>query len=158
MSWSLRPATPEDDAFLFRVYFHTRAAEMSASGWPLAQVEAFLRSQFELRERQYRLAFPQGTFEVVLAEGVPVGRVASCASAEASHLIDFALLPECQGQGLGTRILKNLLARSEQKARIWTLQVDRQNRARKLYERLGFCADGGDEIYLSMRLTRPSRT
>ncbi len=43
---SLRPASPEDEHFLLKLYASTRQEEMALLNWPEGQKEAFLRMQF----------------------------------------------------------------------------------------------------------------
>jgi len=49
---------------------------------------------------------------------------------------NICIIPECQGKGLGTRILKDVLA--EHKYQDIYLRYFKQNPVVKLYERLGF--------------------
>ncbi len=66
-------------------------------------------------------------------------------------LVDISLLPEARGSGLGTAILKDLVAAETGPVQ---LHVERTNRARRLYERLGFEVVETQPIYL--RMVRPA--
>ena len=56
------------------------------------------------------------------------------------------LLPEYQSQGLGTRLVSELLAQARESCAPVRLQVFRVNRrARRFYDRLGFLEVGGSE-------------
>jgi len=48
---ALRPAGPEDIAFLFRVYASTRTEELAPVPWSDEQKRAFLAMQFDLQDR-----------------------------------------------------------------------------------------------------------
>ena len=50
-------------------------------------------------------------------------------------IVDISLLPEARGTGLGTAILKDLLAGETRPVQ---LHVEKHNPARRLYERFGF--------------------
>jgi predicted GNAT family acetyltransferase len=65
--------------------------------------------------------------------------------------VDIALTPPYRGRGLGTRLLRGLIAEAEQSGRPLSLHVETHNPARRLYERLGFrpAGDSG-EVYLRM--------
>ena len=58
------------------------------------------------------------------------------------HLGHLYLEPDRRGQGLGTRFLQWMIDRARRKAKTFTLDVAANNRARALYERLGFVATG----------------
>ncbi|MFK9714769.1 GNAT family N-acetyltransferase, partial [Escherichia coli] len=69
--------------------------------------------------------------------------------AEGLHILDISLLPAWRGRGLGTRCLTALAAANE--GRALSIQVEIHNPARRLYERLGFAADGAPEgLYQAM--------
>lgn len=52
--------------------------------------------------------------------------------------LSIALAPEYRGQGIGTRLLQTLLDAADLRFRAISLSVDKDNRARHLYERCGF--------------------
>jgi ribosomal protein S18 acetylase RimI-like enzyme len=67
-------------------------------------------------------------------------------------VVDISLLPAARGSGLGTAILWDVLAGD---TRPVALHVQRTNKARRLYERLGFELVEEQAIYLRM-IRRPS--
>lgn len=150
----MRAEDEGDEPFLFRLYASARAEEMALWGWDAPQQEAFLRMQFSARQRQYALLAPDTERRILIWDGQPVGRAIVHRQAEQIHLIDIALLPEFQGQGIGSHFLRGLLAGASRERKPVCLLVRRDNlRARRLYERLGFFADssGGTEIDALMR-------
>lgn len=58
------------------------------------------------------------------------------------HLGHLYLEADRRNQGLGTRFLQWMTERAQRKAKVFTLDVMANNRARALYERLGFVAAG----------------
>jgi ribosomal protein S18 acetylase RimI-like enzyme len=64
--------------------------------------------------------------------------------------MDIALLPERRGRGIGTRLLQELLDAGRASGRSVSIHVERENPARRLYERLGFHAVGEHGIHLLM--------
>ena len=58
------------------------------------------------------------------------------------HLGHLYLEADRRNQGLGTRFLQWMTERAQRKAKTFTLDVMTNNRARALYERLGFAAAG----------------
>lgn len=61
---------------------------------------------------------------------------------------NICIIPEYQGKGIGTRILKDKL--EENKDRDIEIQYFKQNPIGKLYERLGFVLNGETEFHYQM--------
>ncbi|MCE5286443.1 MAG: ribosomal protein S18-alanine N-acetyltransferase [Pelosinus sp.] len=61
-----------------------------------------------------------------------------------AHVTNIAILPDYQGQGLGEKLLKSLMAKAKERgANSMTLEVRRSNSAaRGLYAKLGFTQRG----------------
>lgn len=148
---SLRPATPDDDAFLRRVYESTRADELAALGWDDATRSAFLAQQFSAQAADYRRRHPDARFLVVELDGVPVGRLYLAESESTVYVLDIGLLPEHRGRGIGRALLERVV--TEGKA--VSLSVTRWNPAQRLYLRLGFAVVAEDDVYL--RMERPAQ-
>jgi hypothetical protein len=72
---TLRPITPDDEEFLCRVYGSTREEELALTDWDVAQKTAFVQMQFAAQHRYYQENYRQTTFDVILADGVPAGRL-----------------------------------------------------------------------------------
>src|SRR5918992_147083 len=135
---SLRPAEEGDEPFLYRVYASTRAAELALTGWDQEQQEAFLRQQFGAQQVHYRQRFQGAAFQVVLCEGVPAGRLYVARGADEIRIVDIALLPQWRNAGIGTALLRDLLAEGEGAGKRVSIHVERFNPALRLYARLGF--------------------
>lgn len=147
---TLRPAGPKDESFLLRLYGSTRNEELALTNWSARERDAFLRSQFELRTRSYRQHYPRADNCVIVLHGVSIGSLIVDRGPDALTLVNIALLPEYRGTGIGSGLLQELLADAARTFRPLRLSVLKSNRARKLYERLGFGPTGSDGEYLSM--------
>lgn len=137
----LRPATAADQPLLVAVYAASRADELDRATWQPGQREAFERMQFDLQDRQYRAAHPQGSFDVVEVDGQPAGRLYLSARSERAddiRIVDIALLPAFQGQGIGSALVRAVTDRAAADRRTVSLHVEIGHRASGLYERLGF--------------------
>jgi len=106
---SLRPVAPEDDEFLFGVYMSTRERELAQVEWPEGQKEIFVRWQFDLQRREYDARFPDAEYDVIVVEGRTAGRIWVGRGEEEIRLLDIALLPEFQGQGVGAVLVGALI-------------------------------------------------
>ncbi|MBL4575537.1 MAG: GNAT family N-acetyltransferase, partial [Opitutaceae bacterium] len=74
----------------------------------------------------------------VLVDGDPAGIVKVELNDGFVHLAEIGLMPERQGQGLGTQIIRDVLAMADAKGMPVELQVFSANPASRLYKRLGF--------------------
>jgi GNAT superfamily N-acetyltransferase len=134
----LRPAGDADGAFLFEVYASSRRDPLAPLGWDRPTVDAFLRTQFEAEERDWRHHQPGAQCCVVLRGGVPVGRLYLARTDQELRVMDIALLPEHRGHGIGTALLQQLLDEATRTRRTVRANVERSSPAVRLYRRLGF--------------------
>jgi len=150
MNASLRPATGEDEAFLFELYASTRREEVAAWGWSEPQRQAFLAMQHAAQRKGYAARFPRADHRIIEAGGRAVGRLLVDRSGREIRLVDIALVPEARGQGIGSRLIGQLLDEAERGARPVRLQVLAGSRAQELYGRLGFRVMAQEPPYLEM--------
>ena len=136
---TLRPITPEDEGFLFEVYASVRREELAQVPWDEAQQHAFLTFQFNAQHQHYQREFADAAFDVVLDDGVPVGRLYVDRRADEIRILDIALLLEHRGRGIGNALLGPLLAEAEAAGKPVRIFVESHlPRARRFFERLGF--------------------
>ena len=147
-SITLRPQVSADDAFLFELYASTRGEETAALCWNDEQKQEFLRSQFELQAAHYRRHYKGASFDIVEVNGQAAGKLYVHRGEEDWRVMDIALLPQYQSQGAGASLLRSLLTEAEGAGVSVTIHVEEHNRARRLYERLGFQLKEQQEIYL----------
>ena len=140
MSHRLRPVTPADREFLLAVYAGVREAELAQVPWPNGAKEAFVRQQFEAQDRYYREYYAGATFDVIEVDGRPAGRLYVDRWPAEIRIVDIALASAFRGSGVGTALLRELIAEAEASGRSLTIHVEHGNPARRLYERLGFLA------------------
>ena len=102
---SLCPTTPEYEAFLFRVYANTRAQEMALLNWEDAERDAFLQMQFAAQHRYYHEQFSAASFDLVLQNGEPIGRLYVDRRVDEIRIVDIALLQQYRSKGVGSALL-----------------------------------------------------
>jgi len=157
MPISLRPAGPEDQAFLFKLYVSTRTPEVSGFGWSQEQQEAFLRMQYNAQRGWYEAAFPHAEEQIVELDHAPIGRMIVWRAGDgATTLVDISLSPDRRGQGIGGGLIRDLKEQCDQRNVVLRLQVLKTNPAARLYERLGFHKIGEDDLYSHMEARAPS--
>jgi ribosomal protein S18 acetylase RimI-like enzyme len=147
---SRRPVTDSDRPLLFQIYASTRADELKLVPWTDEQKLAFVRQQFEAQDAYYREHYGDTTWEVVLADGAPAGRIYVARWPQEIRVIDIALLPAFRGRGLGTRLLMEVLDEARTAGKPVRIHVEVMNPARALYERLGFRQVADQGVYLMM--------
>jgi ribosomal protein S18 acetylase RimI-like enzyme len=135
---SLRPITPNDDAFLARVYASSRADELAITGWSEELKEQFCRKQFDAQSAYYAANYPGASFQIIERDGWPVGRLYVARWEKEIRIVDITLLPEFRGSGIGTKLLRELQNEARSAGKSLTIHVERFNRAVTLYQRLGF--------------------
>jgi ribosomal protein S18 acetylase RimI-like enzyme len=144
----LLPVAAGDREFLYRVYASTRADELAVVPWDERQKEAFLRAQFDAQDRWYREQYPRASYEVIVVDGEPAGRLYLHRGEAEIRIVDVALLPAHRGNGFGTSLLRELLAEADAAGKRVTIHVERMNPALRLYERLGFSVAEDKGVYL----------
>jgi ribosomal protein S18 acetylase RimI-like enzyme len=149
----LRPVEPGDEEFLLRVYASTRADELALVPWTDAEKEAFLRMQFEAQRLHYTTYHPTAAHDVVLIDGEPAGRLYVDRGDDEIRVVDIALLPEYRGLGIGTDLLTPILAEADAAGKKVSIHVEHANRARRLYERLGFVEVADRGVYALLERT-----
>ena len=136
---TLRPVTTGDQAFLFRAYAGTRLHELADLGWSDAQKHEFIDFQFRAQHADYTERFPDAEHSIVLRDGEAVGRVWIDRREEEIRLLDIALLPERQSQGIGGELLSRLQAEAGEAGKPLRHSVAKDNPdALRFYRRLGF--------------------
>jgi GNAT superfamily N-acetyltransferase len=153
---TLRPITPDDEEFLCRVYASTREEELALTDWDAAQKAAFLRMQFAAQHRYYQDNYRQTTFDVILADGEPIGRLYVARWAKETRIVDIALLPDYRNAGIGSGLLHELMTEAAAAGKPVSIHVEQYNPAMRLYLRLGFVPIGEHGVYLLMRWTPPT--
>ncbi len=148
---TLRPITPDDQDLLYRLYVSTRWKELAQVPWTEEQKLAFLRQQFDAQHAYWTENYRGATFDVVLMDGVPAGRLYVARWERELRIVDIALFPEHRGRGLGTTLLRRVFAEAEAVGKATSIHVEIFNPARALYERLGFRLVEEKGVYLLMK-------
>jgi GNAT superfamily N-acetyltransferase len=147
---ALRPAATKDEAFLRLVYASSREEELDRVAWAQGQREAFLRQQFDAQDADYRRNYPGAEFLVIERDGEPVGRIYIHRTSGQIAILDIALIAGARGAGTGTYLMSELIDEGQRAGLPVTIYVEKWNRARRLYDRLGFQQAADTGVYLRM--------
>ena len=151
-----RETAPGDEPFLRALYRSTREPELDLTGWEEAQKQAFADSQFALQDHHYREHYRGAAFLVIERAGEPIGRLYLYAMPNEVRVMDVALIDAARNRGLGTAIMEAVLADAARDGAAVTLHVESFNRARTLYDRLGFREEAVDGVHVRMRRDPPA--
>jgi ribosomal protein S18 acetylase RimI-like enzyme len=143
---SLSPVTTNDESFLLEAYTSTRLDEMALVDWSEAQKAQFLKSQFDAQQLHYRIHNPDAKHDVIVREGVRVGRVYVARRDNEIRVLDVTILPQYRNQGIGTRIIASLMAESSIAGKPLNIYVESYSPAMALFKRLGFTSAGTNGI------------
>jgi ribosomal protein S18 acetylase RimI-like enzyme len=146
----LRPITDADMDFLHRLYATTRENELTQVDWTPEQKAAFVSQQFHAQHQYWQENYQDTSWDLILRDGEPIGRLYVARWAEEIRIVDIALMPQHRGGGLGTRLLRELFAEADASGRKVSIHVEIFNPARRLYERLGFVQAAERGVYLLM--------
>jgi ribosomal protein S18 acetylase RimI-like enzyme len=133
------------------VYASTREEELAPVQWDEASKRAFLEQQFTAQDQHYKTHYTDTTYSVILAGDEPAGRLYVARWEDEIRIVDIALLPAFRGRGLGTALLRDLIAEAAAAGKPLSIHVEMNNPARSLYDRLGFEEAGEFGVYVLMR-------
>jgi GNAT superfamily N-acetyltransferase len=143
---SLRAQSDADLDFLADLYAETREEELKPVDWPDDVKRAFLRSQFDAQWAHYSLHYFDAAFQVVERAGERIGRFYVWHDERDVRIVDIALIAAARGSGIGTALLREVMADAEREAKTVSIHV---------YERLGFQHIDEHGVYYLMKWTPP---
>jgi ribosomal protein S18 acetylase RimI-like enzyme len=138
----LRPANESDREFLYTLHCTTMRLVIEQTwGWD----EEWQRRDFDRRFRSYAAS-------VIELEGAAVGGVLLDRTPVGVDIVELQILPEYQGKGIGTSVVRSVIEDAAHEGFPVTLSVVHANgRAKRLYERLGFQVTASEEPFIRMR-------
>lgn len=150
---SIRAAENDDFPILRALYAQSREMELAHTPWPAPVKQSFCDSQFDLQHRHYVSHYtPTAAFLVVLRGDSPIGRLYLHWSADELRVVDILIERISRGQGIGSRLLRQLQVVAQDAAfPTLSLHVEQRNhRACRLYRRLGFTESDRRAGYMKM--------
>lgn len=147
---TLRPAIDEDLPFLLRLYGTVREPELEQLPWTREQKDGFVLHQFQAQHAWWHEHYAGTTFDLVLVDGVPAGRLYVGRWEATIRVVDIALLPEYRNTGIGSRLMAAVLAEGDAAGKPVSIHVERYNPALRLYLRLGFVEKEDKGVYVLM--------
>ena len=137
-----RETAPDDEAFLFDVYLSSRGDDLTEMGWDAERVRNFLETQYAAQQRFLNATYPQAEDRIITLDTQPIGRIVVERNDQEIRIVDVALLPQHRNSGIGTYLIRELLAEAARLGKPFRTQVIRSSAALGLFERLGIVKIG----------------
>ena len=151
-----RPITEADQPFNLFLYGTTRTRELDRTTLTEEERNAFVRQQFEAQHQHYTNHFPNADFHLIEKNAKPIGRIYIDRRPAEIGLMDIALLPEFQGQGIGGIFMDMLKSEAKDAGLPIVLHVEINNPdAYRFYERHGFLPIEDQQTHVKMSWTPP---
>jgi ribosomal protein S18 acetylase RimI-like enzyme len=147
---ALRPATTDDAEFFFALHERSLGPYVDQIwGWDDDEQRAYLTTHLDLDR-----------VRVIVVDGVDAGRLDVEERDDEVFLTLIELVPEHQGRGIGSRLIRELIDGTDGK-RVTLSVLGVNERAYQLYRRLGFTEVSRDgvapEVRIRMVAVRASR-
>ena len=136
----MRPAKPEDLDFawdLYRRLMKPLAEELLA--WNDERQKAVVEPEIE-----------NGQASIIVVTGRQAGWLHVRETPRSVELCQIYILPELQNLGIGSLLLARLIEKTKRQGKTLTLEIMKNNRAKALYERLGFVQTGESDFKIGM--------
>jgi ribosomal protein S18 acetylase RimI-like enzyme len=143
----LRLPKPHDYAFSLALY-------LDGAKFHLTRIGRWDRRRVTL---QFRRGYKQAQARIICAEGKDIGWMQVAEFADRLHLRQLHLVALFRGNGIGTKLIGEVLDRGAASRKPVTLDVLHGNPARALYLRLGFKQIGQDADKIQMIWRPPPR-
>jgi GNAT superfamily N-acetyltransferase len=144
--FSTRPARPHDYFFAITLYLDGAKRHLSKIGrWDQVRLTIKFRHGYKWSQTQ-----------IICVGGKPIGWIQVAEFVGRLHLRQLHLVANFRRQGIGTRLINDLLKWADAVGKPVTLDVMHGNPAKSLYLRLGFRRSGRDADRTQM-IWRPPR-
>jgi GNAT superfamily N-acetyltransferase len=144
---ALRSARPVDYGFARQLYATTmRDLTEQAFGWDEYRQDLSFAGQYV-----------QSEVRIITLNDRDVGWLQTRVVGATLNLFQFYIAPAWQNQGIGSLVLKRVLAQAERRGWNVALSVMKENPARRLYERHGFRATHEDRYKIYLRTYSSNR-
>ena len=157
MKVRLRQESALDETFVRNLIIETIADELGAAAWPEAMRNHLLDIQYNARRHSGRPTSPQSASYIIEADAEDAGWLVTTTLPDEIWLAEIMVLNALRGKGIGTAVIRGILADAAQIQVRARLNVNKTNHgAIRLYERLGFRPIDGNEVRQVMEcLPRP---
>jgi ribosomal protein S18 acetylase RimI-like enzyme len=143
-----QPVSADDREFLLEVYASSREIELSAAPWNETQKKEFVEHQLAAQTAYYSEKFAGATHDLILLDGVPVGRLYVDRTQHLISILDITVLTRWRRRGIGTIVIASLQKEAGETGRRVGVYVENFNPSQMLFRKLGFTVIREDEMNL----------
>jgi len=155
-TFALRPEQPHDSSFLYTLFRSHMAPCIAAMPVDDAVKESLLRMQFRSQTMTYAAQFAGARFDILERDGTPFGRLIVHEAAGVATFVDFALMPDMRGAGIGTAVIMRILDWVAERCPIVRVSVIASNEASlRMTRRVGFVQVGEVPPFVQLEWRRP---
>ena len=137
----IRPATSTDTSFLRQLHHRVYRDIV---------IRQFGSWDENAQDDWFEKGLADAEFSVVEENGEPIGAIGVRDAADRLHLVELQILPEFQGRGFGSTLLRTQIEQAQRTQRPIALRVLLENRAQSLYARHGFSISGRTDTHYLM--------
>jgi ribosomal protein S18 acetylase RimI-like enzyme len=142
----------EDDQIFLDALYAGRRADLQQLPLDSIAVAQMIKMQQHVQMAGIRQHYPDAQHFIVEQAGKPVGRVIMDAGASDLRLVDIAIAPEAQRQGIARSVLLAMQEQAQEKNLAVSLAVELSNQAaRTLYLQMGFLVQSNDGLFEQMQ-------
>lgn len=145
--YRIRDAKSADEAWLegLRRLAYADLFDVNWGGWDEAR-----------HSRQFSESMKRGNISIIEVNGERVGMVQLLEESDALEVAEIQIHPRHQNRGIGTSLLLDVISSARVQGRNVRLSVGLTNeKAIRLYERLGFLSVGRSDTHLHMKCEAP---
>ncbi|MFZ6872268.1 GNAT family N-acetyltransferase [Undibacterium sp. Di27W] len=147
---ALRKVLDLDQAFLDALYA-SRREDLRQMPMDAAFIAQMIKMQQHVQMEGVRMNYPDAGHYLVEDAGLAVGRVIIDTGEADLRLLDIAIIPSAQRQGIARAILQAMQAEAQEQGKGIRLAVEQTNfAARGLYMQLGFTVQSTDALFDQM--------
>ncbi len=144
MELTKRPATEKDKKFIYSL---NRAAYQDVVTRQFGEWnEDWQRDYFEKK-------WERANYQIIMKDGFAIGVIWVTGKNDHIALNEIQLLPEFQDKGIGSTLMLRELENAREKNLPIRLRMLKENRARSLYERLGFILYDETDVHFFLEKT-----
>jgi len=134
MDLQIRKFSDSEINYKKQLFVENKISKLNAEHWSDDLKIQITNMQYMAQENHINSYFPDATDSIILWDQKKVGRLVFEKSDKLLHVIDIIIGKKFQNKGLGTEILTKLISENESVS----LNVDMDNPALRLYNKLGF--------------------
>ena len=141
MNLTLRPARDDDHDFA-RALHHSVYREVV--------IQQFGSWDDLVQRKFFEEAWQPNESQIIQLDGKNIGCIQRRRHPDHIELVEIQLLPDYQGGGIGTSLLKDAIISAHEAGLPLRLRVLKESRAMQLYQKLGFAKTGMNDTYIFM--------